>query len=77
MGDFPEGAGRGFEVTVRGTTGPVVEAALVDVEITIVGETTVVRDREADQEALFGLLQRLQDLGLEILDVRHLGDDPE
>jgi hypothetical protein len=26
---------------------------------------------------LFGLLQRLQDLGLEILDVRHLGDDPQ
>jgi hypothetical protein len=77
MGDFSKGVGRGFEVTVRGSTGPVVDAALEDVEITFVGETTVIRDREADQAALFGLLQRLQDLGLEILDVRHLGDDPE
>jgi hypothetical protein len=75
MGDVPEGLGSGFEVTVRGTTGPAVEAALGDVEISVVGETTVVRDRDADQAALFGLLQRLQDLGLEVLDVRHLGED--
>ena len=75
MGDTQDGA-RGFEVTVRGVAGPVVKAALEDVEIAIVDDTTVFLDREADQAALFGLLQRLQDLGLEVLDVRHLGGDP-
>jgi len=34
-----------------------------------VGDTTVLRRAGTDQAALHGLLQRIQDLGLDVLDV--------
>jgi hypothetical protein len=35
---------------------------------------TVLRGVLPDQSALFGMLARLQDLGLELIEVRRLGD---
>ena len=58
-----------YVITVRGVAGPRVRAALGDVAVTAVGDTTVLRRAAADQPALYGLLQRIQDLGLELLDV--------
>ena len=44
-------------------------AAFDDVAVSAAGDTTVLRGAGADQAALHGLLQRIEDLGLELLDV--------
>jgi len=58
-----------YVITVRGAAGPWVRAAFDDAEVSVVGDTTVLRRAETDQAALHGLLQRIQDLGLEVIDV--------
>jgi hypothetical protein len=67
----PENVADGtYVITVRGAAGPLVQAAFDDVEVSVVGDTTVLRRAGTDQAALHGILQRTQDLGLELLDVR-------
>ena len=56
-------------ITVRGAAGPSVRAAFDDVEVSAAGDTTVLRRAGADQAALHGLLHRIQDLGLKVVDV--------
>jgi hypothetical protein len=56
-------------ITVRGVAGPWVQAAFDDVELSVVGDTTVLRRAGTDQAALHGLLHRIEDLGLEVIDV--------
>jgi hypothetical protein len=73
MGVPEDGAHRGFEIIVEGAVDPTVRARLDDVEIEVVGDRTVIRDQFGDQAALFGLLQRLQELELEVIDVHHTG----
>ena len=58
-----------YAITVRGVAGPVVRAAFDDVEVRVVGDSTVLRRTGTDQAALHGLLRRIQGLGLDILDV--------
>ena len=58
-----------YVITVRGVAGPWVRAAFDDVAMSSAGDTTVLRRAGADQAALHGLLRRIQDLGLELLDV--------
>lgn len=58
-----------YVITVRGVAGPWVRAAFDDAEVSLVGDTTLLRRAETDQAALHGLLQRIQDLGLEVIDV--------
>jgi hypothetical protein len=58
-----------YAITVRGVAGPSVRAALDDVQVSVVGDTTVLRRAGTDQAALHGLLNRIQDLGLEVIDV--------
>lgn len=72
MGASDSAGDQGFEVTVRGSAGPTVRAALrgLDVEVKVLGKRTRLRALGADQAALFGILQRLQDMGLEVMDVR-------
>ena len=64
-----------YVITVRGVAGPWVRAVFGDVAMSVAGDTTVLRRAGADQAALHGLLRRIQDLGLELLDV-HL-EPPE
>jgi hypothetical protein len=59
-----------YVITVRGVAGPWVRAAFEDTEVSVVGDTTVLRCTGTDQAALYGLLRRIQDLGLELLGVR-------
>jgi hypothetical protein len=58
-----------YVITVRGVAGPWVRGVFDDTEVSVAGDTTVLRRAGADQAALHGLLRRIQDLGLELLDV--------
>ena len=58
-----------YVITVRGAAGPWVRAAFDDVTVSVADDTTVLRPAGADQAALHGLLHRIEDLGLELLDV--------
>ena len=58
-----------YVITVRGVAGPSVRAAFDDVELSVLGDTTVLRRAGTDQAALHGLLHRIEDLGLEVIDV--------
>jgi hypothetical protein len=61
--------GGAYVITVRGAAGPWVRAAFDDVQVSVVGDTTVLRRAGTDQAALHGLLRRIQDLGLEVVEV--------
>ena len=65
-----------YVITVRGVAGPWVRAAFADVAMSAVGDTTVLRRDGTDQAALYGLLNRIQDLGLELLDVHLESAEP-
>jgi hypothetical protein len=65
-----------YVITVRGVAGPWVRAAFDDVAMSVAGDTTVLRRDRTDQAALYGLLRRIQDLGLELLDVHLESAEP-
>jgi hypothetical protein len=65
-----------YVITLRGIAGPWVRGVFDDTEVSVVGDTTVLRRAGADQAALHGLLRRIQDLGLELLDVRRESAGP-
>ena len=63
-----------YEIRIRGK---VPSHVLEELEhLTVVGEpaATVLTGVLPDQSALFGVLARLQDLGLELIELRRLGD---
>jgi hypothetical protein len=65
---------KGYEIHVRGQ---VPLDVLVELEhLTVIDEpaVTVLTGVLPDQSALFGVLARLQDLGLELIELRRLGD---
>jgi hypothetical protein len=65
-GNVADGA---YVITVRGVAGPWVRGFFDDTELSVAGDTTVLHCTGADQAALHGLLHRIEDLGLELLDV--------
>jgi hypothetical protein len=65
-----------YVITVRGSAGRWVRGVFDDTEVSVVGDTTVLRRAGADQAALHGLLHRIEDLGLELLDVRRESAEP-
>ena len=65
-----------YVITVRGTAGPWVRGFFDDTELSVVGDTTVLRRAGADQAALYGLLRRIQDLGLEVIEVHLESAEP-
>ena len=65
-----------YVITVRGVTGPAVRAAFDDVAVSVAGDTTALRSAGADQAALHGLLRRIQDLGLDVVEVHLESAEP-
>jgi hypothetical protein len=64
-------SGLSYEIRVRGRVGDDLAAALgLAVEVEPV--ETVLRGTVADQEDLHGVLGRLQDIGLELVELRRL-----
>jgi hypothetical protein len=72
-GNVADGA---YVITVRGFAGPWVRGVFDDTEVSVAGDMTVLRCAGADQAALRGLLHRIEDLGLELLDVRRESAGP-
>jgi hypothetical protein len=58
-----------YVISVRGVAGHAVRAFFDDVQLSVVGDTTVMRRAETDQAALHGLFHRIGNLGLEVIDV--------
>ena len=63
-----------FVITVQGEAGPHVRAALDGIDVTVEENVTLIEGDLTDRAAFNGLLQQLQDLGIEILEVRREKD---
>ena len=63
-----------FEIHVRGELPPDLLDELEHLTAVEVPAQTVLKGVLPDQSALFGVLARLQDLGLELIEVRRLSD---
>ena len=61
---------RPYEITVRGRLGAALIGAFDGLSATPVAANTVLRGDIPDQAALFGVLERIDALGLELLEVR-------
>jgi hypothetical protein len=61
-----------YEITVRGRLSRTLEAAFDGLSAHRLATQTVLHGEVADQAALFGLLERVQSLGLELLEVRRV-----
>ena len=59
---------RHYEITVRGRLGAALISAFDGLSATPVAANTVIRI--SDHAALFGVLERIESLGLELLEVR-------
>lgn len=62
-----------YEIVVRGEAGPAVRSEFDDLVISVGDGETTLRGDLADQPAIYGVLARAQDLGLELVEVRRLG----
>ena len=58
-----------YRITLRGAVGPSVRSRFEDVDITVDDDRTVLSARALDQAGFHSLLRRIQDLGLEVMDV--------
>ncbi|GCD47970.1 hypothetical protein [Streptomyces paromomycinus] len=67
----PPGGGA-FEIRVRGRVGAALTSAFGELTVRLRPAETVLYGAELDQAALYGILDRIQALGLELLEVRRL-----
>ena len=58
-----------YEVTFLGRAGPTLRAEFDDCEVTIGPGTTTLRAELPDRGALSGLIERINSLGLDVIDV--------
>jgi hypothetical protein len=61
-----------YQITVRGRIGPALVDAFDGMTVSVAGADTLLRGQVVDQSALHGVLERIESLGLELLDVRRL-----
>ena len=63
-------ATRDYKILVKGEFGRRHRVAFEDLDISVSGGHTMLSGRLVDQAALYGVLRRLEGLGLEIVDIR-------
>jgi hypothetical protein len=63
-------ASRAYEITFKGEAVPAIVGAFEDFDVTVGTGRTTLRGERLDQPALHGAIDRLQNLGLELLEVR-------
>jgi hypothetical protein len=68
-GDLMRIRPRAYEITFTGRAGHVLRAAFDDCALTVGSATTTLRAQLPDQAALWGLVQRIIGLGLEVVDL--------
>ena len=61
-----------YEITIRGRLSETLMLAFDDLGAAPPGADTVIRGGIVDQAALYGVLERIESLGLELLDVRRI-----
>ena len=66
-----------YEIRVRGRLSDSLMAAFEGMRASVEPVETVIHGPVQDQAALYGLLDRIQALGLELIEVRRLPDAPE
>lgn len=69
-------AGGSYEIRVRGRLSASLVAAFEGMRASVEPVATVLHGPVQDQAALSGLLERIQSLGLELVEVRRLPDPP-
>ncbi|WP_131740814.1 hypothetical protein [Actinomadura roseirufa] len=74
--DGVRGATRDYEIRIRGRVDAPFRLAFEDLSITLNPVETVMRGADLDQAALYGILERIQDLGFELIEVRRLPPAP-
>jgi hypothetical protein len=65
-----------YEITFLGQAGSTLSAAFDDCEVTVGPGTTTLRAHLPDQGALYGLMERINDLGLKVIDVSLVAQPP-
>jgi hypothetical protein len=63
-----------YVIKVRGEAGPAVRAVFDGFDLTVEDDVTVLRGNVEDRAALYGVLLRLEDFSIDILEVRR--EDP-
>lgn len=58
-----------YEITFVGQAGPAVRAEFDDCEVSVGPDTTTLRAEVADQAALWGIVQRIIGLGLQVIEL--------
>jgi hypothetical protein len=66
-----------YEITFLGQADSTLSAVFDDCEVTIGPGTTTLRADLPDQGALQGLMERISDLGLKVIDVSLVAQSPE
>jgi hypothetical protein len=66
-----------YRIRVKGRLSDSLCCALEDFTASVAPAETVMRAEMRDQSELQGLLERIQSLGLELIEVRRLGGEPE
>jgi hypothetical protein len=64
-----------YEIHIRGRLTEALLGAFEELSAEVEPVQTVLHGNVADQASLYGLLQRIQALGLELVEVRRLPDD--
>jgi hypothetical protein len=63
-----------YEIRLRGSVGPAVLQSFEGLETRVEPAETLLHGPVEDQAALHGLLQRIEAMGLELIEVRRLPD---
>ena len=67
---------RTYEITFTGQAGPTVRAEFDDCTVIVGPDTTTLVARLPDQGAMWGLVQRIIGLGLEVVDLHLVTSEP-
>jgi hypothetical protein len=65
-----------YQIRIRGHLGPTMRRAFPGLHSKIQGRDTLLTGAVPDQAALHGLLAQVETLGLELLEVLRIPDDP-